>query len=98
MKYLLLVGHAALADGVRSALEMLMGARDNVLSCGLDEGESPEEFRARLSALLEPLAPTDQVILLSDIVGGSPQMRKDDNHAIYSCTRSGHDILTGGAL
>ena len=35
MRYLLIVGHAGIAEGIVSAFEMLMGSREYVIACGL---------------------------------------------------------------
>lgn len=73
MRYLLLVGHAGLARGMQSALEMLLGPREFILSCGMEEGMGPQGFCKELETLLEPITEQDDVVLLADIAGGSPQ-------------------------
>ena len=72
MRYLLLVSHAQLAEGVRSALEMLMGPRDHVVALGMTEDDTPDAFCARVSETFGDLAPSDEVVILGDIAGGSP--------------------------
>lgn len=72
MRYLLLVSHATLAEGVRAALEMLMGTRDNVLVCGLGASDGPEPFRADVARAVEGLTARDELVVLGDIAGGSP--------------------------
>lgn len=39
MKYLVLVSHGQFADGLKDALSMLAGERDDVLSAGLKNGK-----------------------------------------------------------
>lgn len=73
MRYLLLVGHAGLARGVQSALEMLLGPREFVLSCGMEEGMGQQDFCRELERLTDPMTMQDDVVLLADIAGGSPQ-------------------------
>ncbi len=72
MKHLLLVSHAALAQGIESALEMLLGARSYVFACGMLEDEGPEAFRAQLAKVVEPWGANDEVVLMADIAGGFP--------------------------
>lgn len=72
MRYLLLVSHASLADGVREALEMLMGPRENIVVCGMSAQGGPDAFRADLAERLEVLTSLDEVVVLGDIAGGSP--------------------------
>ena len=72
MRYLLLVSHAKLAEGVRSALEMLMGPKEHVFAIGMEEGEAPEDFGGRVAQTFDKLTASDEVIVLGDIAGGSP--------------------------
>lgn len=72
MKYLLLISHATIAQGIASALEMLLGSRPFVRACGMEEGMAPDEFRAELSRTLASVTADDEVVILSDIGGGSP--------------------------
>jgi len=72
MKYLLMVSHATLARGIKEAMEMLLGARSYVLACGMEDGMTPEQFRASVAQAIEPISNADEVVLLADIAGGSP--------------------------
>ena len=64
MKYLVLVSHGGLAEGVQSSLGMFAGDKtDQVIAVGLKAGKSVDDFG---------LAGEDQVLVLADIVGGSP--------------------------
>lgn len=72
MRYLLLVSHGTMAPGVHSVIKMLLGDRDNVLSYSMEDGVSADEFVARLREVIAPIAADDSVIVLGDIVGGSP--------------------------
>ena len=49
MKYLVLVSHGQFADGLKDALSMLAGERDDVLSAGLKNGKSADEFAQEFS-------------------------------------------------
>ena len=72
MKHLLLVSHATLAEGMRAALEMLLGPREGMVACGMAEGETPDGFAARVRELLADVTAGDEVVILADIAGGSP--------------------------
>ncbi|MDI9590577.1 MAG: PTS fructose transporter subunit IIA [Acidobacteriota bacterium] len=72
MRYLLLVSHGTMAPGVHSVIRMLLGDRDNVLSCSMEDGVSADAFVAALREVIVPIAADDSVIVLGDIVGGSP--------------------------
>ena len=72
MKYLLLVSHGTMAPGVHSVIRMLLGERENVLSYSMEDGVSADDFVAALATVLEPIGEGDSVVVLGDIVGGSP--------------------------
>lgn len=72
MRYLLLVSHGTFAPGLHSVLDMLVGAREDILSCSLRDGEGADAYVAELEGVIAPIAVDDEVIVLADIIGGSP--------------------------
>lgn len=72
MRYLVLVSHGTLAPGVHSVLKMLMGDNPRVLSTSLEDGMGADVYTDNVRELLAPLTAEDSVVLLGDIVGGSP--------------------------
>lgn len=72
MRYLLLVSHGTMAPGVHSVIRMLLGDRDNVLSYSMEDGVSADAFVESLRGVIAPIAADDHVVVLGDIVGGSP--------------------------
>lgn len=73
MKYLVMVSHGKLADGLHNALGMLAGSeRDDIRSTGLENGMSTEVYEQNVRAMLQDVAAEDEVILLGDLIGGSP--------------------------
>ena len=73
MKYLVLVSHGGLAAGVQSSLKMFAGDKtDQVIAVGLQEGESVDDFAVNFTQALAGLSADDSVLVLADIVGGSP--------------------------
>ena len=72
MKYLLLVSHGTMAPGVHSVIRMLLGDRDDVLSYSMDDGVSADAFVAELENVIAPIGADDSVVVLGDIIGGSP--------------------------
>lgn len=72
MKYLLLVSHGTMAPGVHSVIKMLLGERSEVLSYSMEDGVSADAFVEVLTEVISPITPDDSVIVLGDIVGGSP--------------------------
>ncbi|MBQ9007690.1 MAG: PTS fructose transporter subunit IIA [Atopobiaceae bacterium] len=72
MKYLLLVSHGTMAPGVHSVIRMLLGERDDVLSFSMEDGVSADDFVAGLESVIAPIGKDDSVVVLGDIIGGSP--------------------------
>ena len=72
MRYLLIVGHAAIADGIVSAFEMLMGPREYIVTCGLTAEAGPDQYRDTLAERLGMVGAEDDVVVLADVAGGYP--------------------------
>lgn len=72
MRYLLLVSHGTFAPGLHSVLDMLVGKREDILSCSLRDGEGADEYVAELEKVVEKIGEDDEVIVMGDIIGGSP--------------------------
>lgn len=73
MKYVILVSHGTFAPGLHNALGMLAGAKkESILSIGLMDGMGIDTFESNFIKLTENITPEDTIILLSDIIGGSP--------------------------
>ncbi len=49
-----------------------MGEREDVLSTSLEDGMGADTYVENLKATLAPVGPEDEVVLLADILGGSP--------------------------
>ena len=72
MRYVILVSHGKFANGLNDALSMLAGNREDILSVGLENGKSVDEFTALFTEKVKDISNDDDVILLGDIIGGSP--------------------------
>lgn len=72
MKYLVLVSHGEFAKGLKTSLNMLAGQRDDVIASGLEDGKTADEFAVVFENAIAKIQDDDQVILLADIIGGSP--------------------------
>lgn len=94
MRYLLMVSHGTFAPGLHSVLKMLMGERADVLSCSLDDGMSADQYVENLKQVVEPVSADDEIVLLGDIIGGSPL-----TNALNVLTEKGllaHTVAVGG--
>lgn len=72
MRHLLLVSHGTFAPGLHSVLKMLLGDREDVLSTSLEDGMGADAYIENLNATLAPVGPEDELVVLADILGGSP--------------------------
>ena len=72
MRYLVLVSHGTLAQGMHSVLKMLGGDSPAIKDCCLEDGMGADEFVTRFKEVIAEIAPEDEVVLLGDIQGGSP--------------------------
>lgn len=72
MRYLVMVSHGTLAPGLHSVLKMLSGEHENYLSTSLEDGMSADTYVENLKGILAPVTADDEIVLLGDIIGGSP--------------------------
>lgn len=73
MKYVVLVCHGTFAPGLHSVLKMLAGGeREDILSASMEDGMGADDFVKRFEATIASVTEEDEIILLADIIGGSP--------------------------
>lgn len=72
MKYVVLVSHGNYAQGLKDALSMLAGNRDDVFAVGLENGITADEFAVKFTKVVEEFPEEAEIIVLADIIGGSP--------------------------
>ncbi|WP_045798314.1 PTS sugar transporter subunit IIA [Streptococcus equinus] len=73
MKYLLLVSHGGFAEGLKTSLAMFAEDKmDQVIAVGLKNGKTVDDFAQDFRQAISSLTAEDSVIVLADIVGGSP--------------------------
>lgn len=72
MNYVVLVSHGGMAEGMKISLNMLAGPKDEVLAVGLPDGSTADEFAVMFADKIAPITAEDEIILLADIIGGSP--------------------------
>ncbi|WP_196594046.1 PTS sugar transporter subunit IIA [Pectinatus sottacetonis] len=72
MVYVIMVSHGELAPGLHTAVQMIAGERENVFSTSLKDGMSNDEYAENFEKILQNIKYEDKIILLADIIGGSP--------------------------
>ena len=68
MNYLVITGHGNYASGVKSALELIIGHRDNVLAFDFLKEEIEEQF----SLKFKDLDKNNNYLFACDLMGGTP--------------------------
>lgn len=66
-----LASHAHLASGLQSAVELLAGIGDRLFVCDAYVDRGTFDVSGALNDFLADAAPDDQILLLSDLYGGS---------------------------
>ena len=64
--------HGQFASGLKSAIGVVMGMADEITALGLEEGMDIKTFREKFLEILNQIPKEDEIILLCDIIGGSP--------------------------
>ncbi|HEX5118100.1 MAG TPA: PTS sugar transporter subunit IIA [Pseudonocardiaceae bacterium] len=67
-----LVGHGGFPDGVRDAVEMILGDQDNLATVSLRPDGSPEGVAERVTEAVAKLGGGQGALVLADLMGGSP--------------------------
>lgn len=94
MKYVVLVSHGDFANGLRDSLEMLAGKRDDVIAVGLTNGISAKQFAIEFAKAIDVIPNDAKIIVLADIIGGSPLTTAIDTLA--SLNRLEQTVAIGG--
>lgn len=71
MTGLVVTGHGQYAQGVMSAIELVAGVPEQVQVVDFVKGEGIEELKSRMVRAIQDLE-SDDVLLMTDILGGSP--------------------------
>ena len=72
MRYLLFISHGGFADGLTEALGMMVGQREDVVKVAFRDGMGLPEFKEHVKAALAPMTRDDEVVVMADLVSGSP--------------------------
>ncbi len=75
MKGIVLASHGKFAEGILDTARMLFGDPEQTACVSLVEGMAPEEFQANLTAAIDSVNTGDGVIVLCDLLGGTPSNR-----------------------
>lgn len=66
------ISHGDLCEGILDSVSMVAGSAEQTESISLKRGESPDRYRERLKEVLKRLDTGDGVLVLADLMGGTP--------------------------
>lgn len=69
---IIITGHGTFATGISSAVELLTGHQDFIVPVDFREEHSEEQLKEHLKAAFDRLQDCEQILVLCDILGGSP--------------------------
>jgi mannose PTS system EIIA component len=69
---ILIVSHGGLADALVNEMQFLIGSVQKLKGVSIQPGETGEEIKSRIHETLKELDDGDGVIILTDILGGTP--------------------------
>lgn len=73
MKYIVLVSHGTFAPGLHNALSMIVGGgREDIRSTSLENGMGADVYAENVRKCISGITPDDELLLLGDLIGGSP--------------------------
>lgn len=69
---ILIVTHGKFGHELLKSTELIIGKQNNVLTLGLEHGDSIEKLHQEVKTSIEKLDEGDGVLVLTDLFGGSP--------------------------
>ena len=69
MSHLVLISHGTFCEHLKQSTEMIMGPQENIHTVTLLPEEGPQEFQAKLEAVIADLA---EFTVFCDLAGGTP--------------------------
>ena len=69
---LIVTGHGHFASGLTSSLKLIAGEPKDYVAVDFEESDSVEDLAKKLSDAMDSLKDCESIIVLSDLVGGSP--------------------------
>lgn len=85
---IVVASHGSLASGMLDALELLSGEQKAIQAIGLQRGDSPDAFVAKVEEAINAVDEGDGVLALVDLFGGTPSnavaqlLERDDLNAV----------------
>lgn len=69
---ILITGHGNFAEGIESALEVIIGAQPQLAKVNFLKEDSTDTLKENMTKAIESVDTGDGIMIFSDLVGGSP--------------------------
>lgn len=69
---IIITGHGKFAEGIVSALEVIVGSQPQISTVNFLETDGTDELKVKLEESVKKVQTGDGVMIFSDLVGGSP--------------------------
>lgn len=90
MVAVIVAAHGRLAEGLVASSAMIAGPQEDLVPVTFEQSEGPDDLLAKYAAAVEG-SPSDQYLLLVDLLGGSPY----NAAARFAAERDDADVVTG---
>ena len=87
---MILVSHGHLAEEMKAVLEHIVGKQDAVETVGIFSDDDMEQRRAEIQEKIKQVDSGDGVIILTDMIGGTPS-----NRAISVMEQANIEVIAG---
>lgn len=90
----LITGHAHFAEGMKSAVELITGPQEDLLTLTFDEATNLEDYQNTLNDFCKS---AEEVAVFTDLLGGTPfnkaMIAKEDNEKVHIFTGTNLPML-----
>ncbi|MET3696681.1 PTS system mannose-specific IIA component [Bacillus oleivorans] len=88
---LIIATHGGLAEGLKSAIQLIMGPQDNLRTIGLQPGKDIQDMKHAIKEKIIELNQYNHVFIMSDLFGGTPSnsttlVQKEFQHKVRHLT------------
>ena len=87
---IVIASHGKLAEELLSTAREIVGDIPHATSCSVEPGSSPESLRSTIRKAVEAVDDGDGVVVLADLVGGSPCTQ-----SLSLCQQARLEVVTG---
>lgn len=90
---LVITSHGRLAEELLSTARQIVGEVPQAVACSIEPGTAPEVIRARVREAVRATDAGDGVIVLADLLGGTPC-----NQSLSLCSQAQVEVISGANL